>query len=58
VWSTADLGLDASALQPRAQQLRYQALPVREGTVEMIEGATAQEKAAKLVDKLIEEKVL
>lgn len=58
VWSAADLGLDASALQPRAQQLRYQTLPVREGTVEMIEGATAQEKAAKLVDKLIEEKVL
>lgn len=58
VWGAADLGLDASALQPRARQVRYQALPVREGAVELIEGASAQEKAARLVDKLLEEKVL
>ena len=58
VWGVGDLGLDAAALQPRAQQVRYQALPAREGTVEIIEGASAQEKAARLVDKLLEEKVL
>lgn len=58
VWSAVDLGLDAAALQPRARQLRYQELPKREGTVEIIEGATAQEKAARLIDRLIEEKVL
>jgi len=58
VWSTSDLGLAAAALAPQARQVRYQALPTREGAVEMIEGASAQEKAAKLVDKLLEEKVL
>jgi len=58
VWSAGDLGLDAAALQPRAEHVRYQALPAREGAVEIIEGASAREKAAKLVDKLLEEKVL
>lgn len=58
VWGVGDLGLDAEALEPRAQQVRYQALPAREGVAEIIEGASAQEKATRLVDKLLEEKVL
>jgi len=57
VWGMSDLGLDAPP-RPQVKQVRYRPLPVREGAVEIIEGASAQEKAAKLVDKLIEEKVL
>ncbi len=56
VWSLADLGLAGVTLQ--TQVVRYQELPKREGAVEMIEGASTQEKAAKLVDKLLQEKVL
>jgi electron transfer flavoprotein beta subunit len=58
VWGTAELGLDAAALAPTTKLVRYQELPKREGVVEIIDGATAQEKAQKLVDKLIEEKIL
>lgn len=58
VWSAADLGLDAGALTPKAKVIAYRELPRREGAVEIIEGASAQEKAARLVQKLIEEKVL
>ncbi len=56
VWSLADLGL--AAVQSKAQVTGYRELPRREGTVEIIDGATAQEKAAKLVEKLLAEKVL
>ncbi len=58
VWGAAELGLDAAALAPNTKLVRYQELPKREGVVEMIDGASAQEKAQKLVDKLIEEKIL
>ena len=58
VWDAAELGLDAAAVQSAAQHLRYQPLPQREGEVELIEGASVQDQAAKLVDRLIEEKVL
>jgi electron transfer flavoprotein beta subunit len=55
VWSLADLGISLPAAQTRTTQ--FTNLPVREGTVEMIEG-TPEEQAAKLVDRLLEEKVL
>ena len=55
VWSLGDLGISLPATQTRT--LKYSNLPVREGQVEMIEG-TPEEQAAKLVDRLLEEKVL
>ncbi len=58
VWGAAELGLDAAALAPKAKLVRYQELPKREGTVEIIDGASAQEKAQKLVEKLMEEKII
>ncbi len=58
VWGAAELGLDAAALAPKTKLVRYQELPKREGMVEIIDGATAQEKAHKLVEKLMEEKII
>lgn len=55
VWSLADLGLSAPA--PKTRVAKYMNLPAREGQVEMIEGAP-EEQAKKLVDRLLEEKVL
>lgn len=55
VWSLADLGI--SAPTPQTRTLKYMNLPTREGQVEMIDG-TPEEQAAKLVDRLLEEKVL
>jgi len=57
VWGLGDLGLDASAVSPRTQVAGHRELPKREGTVEMIEGSP-QEQAARLVEKLLEEKIL
>jgi electron transfer flavoprotein beta subunit len=58
VWSAADLGLTPADLNAHAKVESYQNLPKREGTVEMIQGGSAQEKAATLVEKLIQEKVI
>jgi len=58
VWGPAQLGLEAAALTTKTKVMGYRELPRREGTVQIIEGATAQEKAARLVDTLLEEKVL
>lgn len=58
VWDTGELGLDANALAPRTSVTGYRELPKREDTVEMIEGASAREKAEKLVEKLLEEKII
>ncbi len=55
VWSLADLGISAPA--PKTRVVKYMNLPAREGQVEMIEG-TPEEQAKKLVDRLLEEKVL
>lgn len=55
VWAVGDLGISAPAPLTRTQ--KYSNLPVREGQVEMIDG-TPEEQAAKLVDRLLEEKVL
>lgn len=55
VWSLADLGV---TLPPsRTKPMIYRNPPPREVKVEMLEG-TPEEQAAKLVDRLLEEKVL
>ena len=54
-WSLADLGLPAPALRTRV--VAYRNLPPRDTRSERIDG-TPEEQAAKLVDRLLEEKVL
>ena len=54
-WSLSDL--DISLPPARTRTTAYMNLPAREGQVLMIEG-TPEEQAAKLVDRLLEEKVL
>jgi electron transfer flavoprotein beta subunit len=54
-WTLADLGISLPASQTRT--VKFSNLPVRESQVEMIDG-TPEEQAAKLVDRLLEEKVL
>jgi electron transfer flavoprotein beta subunit len=54
-WSLADLGV--ALPETRTKVERFMNLPVREGQVEMIVG-TPEEQAAKLVERLLEEKVL
>lgn len=54
-WSLADIGVSAPAPQIRVAQLMNP--PVKNVQVEMLEG-TPEEQAAKLVDRLLEEKVL
>lgn len=56
VWNLAELGIEAGTAQTKVTTLSEP--PKREGEVEMIEGATPQEIAAKLADKLIEAKVI
>lgn len=61
VWTGADIGVDAndvSGVSAKAKVSGYSNLPVRTGTVQIIEGANETEKAEKLVARLIEEKVL
>lgn len=53
--SLADLGIEAPAKRVEVQG--FKGLPVRETQVEMIDG-TPEEQARKLVDRLLEEKVL
>lgn len=55
VWSLGDLGVEAP--QPRTRVTAYKNLPPRDTRSEKIEG-TPEEMAAKLVDRLLEEKVL
>jgi electron transfer flavoprotein beta subunit len=55
VWTAAELGVNVSS---GVQLLGYENLPVRTVTTEIIDGATPQEKAEKLVEKLLEAKVL
>lgn len=56
VWSAADLGVGLPAASTSI--VAYENLPAREIVNEVIEGETVQEKASKLVEKLLEEKVL
>ncbi|MEP7287191.1 MAG: electron transfer flavoprotein subunit beta/FixA family protein [Chloroflexota bacterium] len=60
VWGSADLGIgdSGSASAALVKTTGYANLPVRQGSVEIIDGATDQEKADKLVAKLLEDKVL
>ncbi len=58
VWDLAELGLDAAAASAPTAHAGYRALPQREGTAEIIDGATPQEQAAQLVERLLEEKVI
>lgn len=55
VWSLADLGIDAPA--KKTETLALNNLPVKDVSVEMLDGEPA-EQASKLVEKLLEEKVL
>lgn len=56
VWTAAELGIAAAS--DTVVLLGHSNLPMRQITTEMIEGASVQEKAEKLVDKLLEAKVL
>ncbi len=60
VWSSADLGLGdaASGGVARIHSTGFRNLPVRQGAVTIIEGSTEQEKAEKLVEQLLQEKVI
>lgn len=58
LWGLADLGLSAADVAPKAQVKGYRELPRREGAAEIIEGATAREKAEQLAARLLEEKVI
>ena len=56
VWTLADLGIDAPAAHVSWPEVMSP--PEREMNLQMIEGATPEEKAAALVEKIMEEKVL
>ena len=55
VWSLGDLGISAATAHTRVTAFRN--LPPRDNKFELIEG-TPEEQAAKLVDHLLEDKVL
>jgi electron transfer flavoprotein alpha/beta subunit len=57
VWSAADIGADGG-VKAQVQWPEISAPPAREGEVEIVEGATPEEKASALVEKLIAEKVI
>lgn len=56
VWSLEDLGVTLPDAHTALET--YVAPPEKDVTTEIIDGETVQEKAAKLADKLLEEKVL
>jgi electron transfer flavoprotein beta subunit len=56
VWTAADLGISTD--QPNVKTTEYRAIPVHEGSVELIDGSSDEEKAEKLIARLIEEKIL
>ncbi|RMH00580.1 MAG: electron transfer flavoprotein beta subunit/FixA family protein [Chloroflexi bacterium] len=60
VWTAADLEVDGAtgAEAAKVNWGHVYAPPPREGSVEIIEGETIEEKVRKLVDKLFEEKVI
>lgn len=55
-WSPSDLGIELPASS--SSNVAFSNPPPRDITTEIIEGESVQEKAAKLVDRLLEEKVL
>jgi electron transfer flavoprotein beta subunit len=56
-WGAADINFN-SAVKSKVTWPEVYALPPREGSVQIMEGATPEEAAKKLVDKLIAEKVI
>ncbi len=56
VWGADDLGVSVGGSKVDWSQVY--AMPPREGSVELIEGDSVEEKVAQLVDKLFEEKVI
>ena len=56
VWNAADLGVEG--IGSKVDWSHIYATPPREGSVDIIEGDSAAEQAAQLVDKLFEEKVI
>lgn len=56
VWDSAALGVDFGAVGAKVEG--YRNLPERAGKVQMIEGDSADAKARKLVETLLEDKVL
>jgi len=60
VWSTSDIGLDASKVGPGGSLLNVERLyvPVRESQCEFVEGETPEEVAQKLAQKLREAKLI
>jgi len=57
MWNGADIGLD-TAITSKVTWPEVSSLPVHAGTAEIIEGASVQEKAEKLVEKLMADKVI
>lgn len=59
-WSAADLEINGAtgAAASKVDWSHVYAIPPREGSVEIIEGDSVEEKAEALVDKLFEEKVI
>jgi len=60
VWGPGDIGLDASDVGAAGRRVQMEALYQPDATVEteFIEGDTAEEKAAALVGRLRDEKIL
>jgi len=56
VWTPAELGVELPAAA--SELVSYENPPARDVSTEIIDGETVQEKVTKLVDKLMEEKVL
>ncbi len=57
IWTAADLGLGADALQPRLTIERLY-VPVKQSNVEIVEGENVQEQAANLARKLREARII
>jgi electron transfer flavoprotein beta subunit len=55
-WSAADIGVDG--IGSKVDWSHIYAMPPREGSVEIMDGDSIQDKAAQLADKLFEEKVI
>jgi electron transfer flavoprotein beta subunit len=61
VWTLEEIGAEASRVGESGSGVRWPKVfepPVREGEAEIIEGETIEEKAEKLVEKLLAEKVI
>jgi electron transfer flavoprotein beta subunit len=60
-WTASDLGCDPAKIGAAGSAMRWPKIyppPPREGAVEIIEGSTPEEIAARLADKLMAEKII